>query len=262
MQDLTEYLKELHLMKDAPHLEQLLLRLENEKNDGMTVRGLLTEVLGSICQHRRDKRTLTWTTTACFPKRFTTPFDMQLSNIPVKRVEELLVCDWIGRSENLLMCGPSGLGKTHLAVAIGKQAISKGYRTRFADVCQLFQGLSKAMLIALSVYEKKLQSLDTLDLLILDDMGNGTVPAEAGNFFYEIMNRRYDKGLSTIITTNKAVSSWGKALGDSTSVRAGLDRFLETAYKLKFAGKSLRLESFNRRNQLNIQDTEEAVSKE
>ena len=57
MQDLTEYLKELHLMKDAPHLEQLLLRLENEKNEGMTVRGLLTEVLGSICLHRRDKRT-------------------------------------------------------------------------------------------------------------------------------------------------------------------------------------------------------------
>lgn len=69
------------------------------------------------------------------------------------------------------------------------------------------------------------QCLDGVDLLILDDVGNGAVPPESGGFFYDIMNRRHEKGLSTIIATNKAVTSWGTALGDSTSVRAGLDRF-------------------------------------
>ena len=63
-------------------------------------------------------------------------------------------------------------------------------------------------------------------------------------------------------TTNKAVSSWGIALGDSVSVRAALDRFLEFAYKLKFSGKSLRLENFNRRNKMNIQDSAEAITKD
>ena len=151
------------------------------------------------------------------------------------------------------MCGPSGLGKTHFSVAIGQQAIAKGYRTKDLD---------KALDLALAMYERKLQSLDSVNLLIIDDMGNGSVPGESGAYFYEIMDRRHDKGLSTIITTNKAVSSWGTALGDSVSVRAALDRFLEFAYKLKFSGKSLRLETFNKRNKMNIQDSAEAITKD
>ena len=93
-------------------------------------------------------------------------------------------------------------------------------------------------------------------------MGNGSVPADSGAYFYEIMDRRHNKGLSTIITTNKAVSSWGTALGDSVSVRAALDRFLEFAYIVKFSGKSLRLENFNKRNRMNIQDSVEAITKD
>lgn len=160
------------------------------------------------------------------------------------------------------MCGASGLGKTHFSVAIGQQAIAKGYRTRFVTASKLFKELGKAVQMALPIYERKLQSLDGVDLLIIDDMGNGSVPIDSGSYFYEIMDRRHDKGLSTIITTNKMVSSWGAALGDSTSVRAGLDRFLEFAYKLKFTGKSLRLESFNKRNKTNIQNCTDAITRD
>lgn len=74
---------------------------------------------------------ITWTTTVCFPKRFLQiSFHLQQANIPQKSPEEFLRCDWIGRSENILMCGPSGLRKTHFSVAIGQQAVAKGYRTR------------------------------------------------------------------------------------------------------------------------------------
>lgn len=263
MEDLNYYLKELRLLKDSPNLEQLLLKMENEESSNMTARAIVTEVLASIWQYRRDKKMITWTTTACFPKRFLqTPFHLQHANIPQKSAEEFLRCEWIGRSENILMCGPSGLGKTHFSVAIGQQAIAKGYRTRFVSASKLFKDLDKALDLALAMYERKLQSLDSVNLLIIDDMGNGSVPADSGAYFYEIMDRRHDKGLSTIITTNKAVSSWGTALGDSVSVRAALDRFLEFAYKVKFSGKSLRLENFNKRNRMNIQDSVEAITKD
>lgn len=263
MQDLNYYLKELRLLKDAPNVDALLLSLENEDHQVKSARAIVTQVLEAIWQFRMDKKMTTWTTTACFPKRFiNAPFNAQLSNIPSKAAEEFLSCEWIGRSENILMCGPSGLGKTHLSVAIGQQAISKGYRTRFATASKLFGDLKKVMTMALPLYERKLQCLDDVDLLILDDVGNGAVPPESGGFFYDIMNRRHEKGLSTIITTNKVVTSWGTALGDSTSVRAGLDRFLEYAYQLKFSGKSVRLKRFNERNRTNIQDSAEAVVKE
>ena len=263
MEELNYYLKELRLLKDSPNLEQLLLKMENEENSNMTARAIVTEVLASIWQYRQDKKMITWTTTACFPKRFLqTPFHLQHANIPQKSAEEFLRCEWIGRSENILMCGPSGLGKTHFPVAIGQQAIAKGYRTRFVSASKLFKDLDKALDLALAMYERKLQSLDSVNLLIIDDMGNGSVPADSGAYFYEIMDRRHNKGLSTIITTNKAVSSWGTALGDSVSVRAALDRFLEFAYKVKFSGKSLRLGNFNKRNRMNIQDSVEAITKD
>ena len=237
--------------------------MENEESSNMTARAIVTEVLASIWQYRRDKKMITWTTTACFPKRFLqTPFHLQHANIPQKSAEAFLRCEWIGRSENILMCWPSGLGKTHFSVAIGQQAIAKGYRTRFVSASKLFKDLDKTLDLALAMYERKLQSLDSVNLLIIDDMGNGSVPADSGAYFYEIMDRRHDKGLSTIITTNKAVSSWGTALGDSVSVRAALDRFLEFAYKVKFSGKSLRLGNFNKRNRMNIQDSVEAITKD
>ena len=263
MHDLVFYLKELRLQKDSVNVEELLIDLQNEENEGLSPREIVTRILHSIWDCRQDKKLLTWTTTACFPKRFTsTPFNMQLLNIPRKTAEEFLGCDWIGRSENLLMCGPSGLGKTHLSVAIGQQAILKGYRTRFVDAPDFFQALHDAFTNGMPLYQRKLQSLDCVDLLIIDDMGNGTVPPESGSFFYEIMDRRYNKGLSTIITTNKTVASWSAALGDSTSVRAALDRFLESAYKLKFKGKSLRLARFNERNKTNFEDCADAVNKD
>ena len=263
MQDLNFYLKDLRLLKDSPNIEQLLRELENKEDKQETVRSIVTEVLASIWQYRQDKKLVTWTTTACFPKRFLRlPFNIQQANIPHKSAEEFLRCEWISRSENILMCGASGLGKTHFSVAIGQQAIAKGYRTRFVTASKLFKELGKAVQMALPIYERKLQSLDGVDLLIIDDMGNGSVPIDSGSYFYEIMDRRHDKGLSTIITTNKMVSSWGAALGDSTSVRAGLDRFLEFAYKLKFTGKSLRLESFNKRNKTNIQNCTDAITRD
>ena len=78
--------------------------------------------------------------------------------------------------------------KTHFSVAIGKQAITKGYRTRFVSASKLFMDLDKALELALAMYERKLQNLDCIDLLIIDDMGNGSVPRESGAYFYEIMD--------------------------------------------------------------------------
>jgi DNA replication protein DnaC len=156
-------------------------------------------------------------------------------------------CSWIKHCENILFKGPSGVGKTHLSIALGRQATTAGYSTLFITANELFGSLNLA--IKRNSYESKLRSLQRNDLLIIDDLGIPVkMEATNGKLFYDIMQGRCGKK-STIITTNRKVTDWFEALGgDVVSVRAGLDRFLETCHRVEINGKSYRLESFKKIN--------------
>jgi DNA replication protein DnaC len=139
---------------------------------------------------------------------------------------------------SLVLIGPSGLGKTHLAIALGTKMVQLGYSVRFL----LAQQLANAVVSATSRSEitRLLDPLIKCDLLILDEFGYLTVEPQVGPVLYEIIAARYEKG-ATILTSNKSLATWGELVGDSALMMAILDRLLHHGEVFYLRGSSYRM---------------------
>jgi DNA replication protein DnaC len=152
-------------------------------------------------------------------------------------VFDLAAGGFIGRREDALFIGPSGTGKSHLAQAIGQAAIQQGYRVWYRETHVLLEELADAVLDG----KKKecMESLATVPLLIIDDLGMRKLPLTAAEDLLEIVMRRYERA-STLLTSNRPVEDWGKLLGDAAAVGAMLDRLLHHGHVLKCGPRSWR----------------------
>lgn len=142
--------------------------------------------------------------------------------------------------------GESGLGKTHLAIALGRQAIQRGYSTLFIPANDLLDLLSKAR--KNNVLEEKLTLLCRNKLLIIDELG---FPLDGNDdwasLFYTLIAKRHEK-LSTVITTNRSIKDWPHYLGgDVQCTKASIDRFMQYAIPIKFEGESYRMRKMRQR---------------
>jgi DNA replication protein DnaC len=162
-----------------------------------------------------------------------------------KLIRELASLSFLEEAKNVLFVGAPGVGKTHLATALGVKAVQARKRVSFFTAEQLTMLLASADVSG--NLNKTLSSLSRVDLIIIDELGYLALTKQTAKLFFQLISKRYETG-SIIITTNKPFEEWGEVFNDDVVAAAVLDRLLHHSYPFLINGKSFRLKDITKSN--------------
>jgi len=243
---LCKQLNLLHLPTQIAHLGQMAAKRELGYLD------FLEQALKDEAMARAERMRRMLTRVAGFPAIKTLDeFDFEFAlGVPKALVLELGSLAFVERAENVVLLGPSGVGKTHLAVALGYRATQAGLRTRFITAADLLMQLTTAM--------RRNQLEDTIKritkpyrLLIIDEMGYLPMDREQANLLFQVVAKRYETG-SLILTSNLPFGQWDQTFADDATLTAALlDRLLHHAHVVPISGDSYRLKEKRQAGMIN-----------
>lgn len=225
-------------------LENIDLMLERAMKEDMSCLQFLEMVLQKEVDYRQDKALQTRMKQAQFPYLATLDeFDFNFQRSITKRqVQQLLDFQWIDKAYNVIFLGPPGVGKTHLAVALGMKAIESGYKVVFITMDELMKTLKTQDILAKS--RTRLKHLRRANLVIIDEVGFLPITKQEANMLFQIVSQCYET-TSIILTSNKGFDEWPDFIGDPVITTAILDRLVHNSELFNMKGESYRLRHRN-----------------
>ena len=243
---LCKQLNLLHLPTQIAHLGQMAAKRELGYLD------FLEQALKYEAMARAERMRRMLTRLAGFPAIKTLDeFDFEFAlGVPKALVLELGSLAFVERAENVVLLGPSGVGKTHLAVALGYRATQAGFRTRFITAADLLMQLTTAL--RRNQLEETIKRITKpYRLLIIDEMGYLPMDREQANLLFQVVAKRYETG-SLILTSNLPFGQWDQTFADDATLTAALlDRLLHHAHVVPISGDSYRLKEKRQAGMIN-----------